>query len=233
MAQKHSYHLTTDHEAYFGLPDAAVLSPQPHSDPVARHAQWVSSPALGILLPQLQRGARDLLSDLVAARARAPATPATVAAAESSPLAASSPAARSSSGDSTRIAATSDRGCTCALTVAEQWSRDEARRGEGRAGETRSRTRSFEPQSRREQEQCATCGGVPTYADCSTGVGCGGSGETGGAGAAGAAAVGVGVEHGVVEKAVASLEKECETLRIVVQALREKEDESQASAVVV
>lgn len=226
---------TRNHAANFGLLGATVLSLQPQTDPVARHAQWVSSPALGALLPHLQEGARDLLSDLVAARARISA-PATTATAASPPV-----AARSSGGGTTGTAAASDRGCTCALAVAEQWSRDEARSGGACRGETcgveaRSRSRSVEPQSRGGQQQCAVCAGVSDGADCSRGgVSCGGGGETAGVAAAAvvAAAVGLGVRHGVVEKSAASLKKECETLRMVVQALREKDEDSQASAYIV
>lgn len=116
-------------------------------------------------------------------------------------------------------------------TAAERGSRDEG----GRSGEARSRTHSFELQNRSEgQQQCAVCDGVPNSADYPRGARCGdgvGGGETGGAAAAAAAAaVGPGAGHGVGEKSAASLEKECETLRIVVQALREKDEDSQASA---
>lgn len=110
-------------------------------------------------------------------------------------------------------------------TAAEQRSTDEGRG----SGEARSRTYSFELQRRREgQQQCAVCPEVSHSPECSRGARCGGGvGETGGTTGA---AVGLGVGQEVVDKAAASLEKECETLRIVVQALREKEEDSQASA---
>ena len=188
-----------------------MFCPCNRTDPVARHATWVSSPALGTLLPHLQQCARELLSDLVDARARIPAPSAVATAA-------------SSSSGNTRIPA-GDRGCACVPTVAERRSTDEGQR----RGEARSRTHSFELQSRREgQQQCAVFAGVSHSTECSRGARCGGGvGETGGAAAA---AVGLGVAPEVVDKSTASLEKDCETLRIVVQALREKEEDSQASA---
>lgn len=195
---------------------------KPHTDPVARHAKWVSSQALGTLLPHLQQSARDLLSHLVAARARIPTSSAATTAA--------SPAAPTRPPSGSTHTAAGDRGCcACVPTAAERRSRDEG----GRSGEARSRTDRFELQDRSEgQQQCAVCDGVPSSAGYSRGTRCDGGvggGETGGAAAA-AATVGPGVGHGVGEKSAASLEKECETLRIVVQALREKDEDSQASA---
>eukprot|EP00903_Cladosiphon_okamuranus_P017393 g16021.t1 len=53
------------------------LCPSQSADPAARHAKWVSSPALKTLLPRLHQNARDLLADLAAAHPRAPVESAT------------------------------------------------------------------------------------------------------------------------------------------------------------
>lgn len=169
------------------------------ADPVARHAQWVSSPALETLFPRLHQNARDLLADLAAARG------AVAAAASTTAVGPTDDAAPGTEG-------------FAAVTDAEE-------NREGPIGKTRSRSGSTA-----EGDEQSGRGAVLDKPERSHGTGAacggrevGGAAPTGAAVQAGAWATGTDVE----EMQLASLRKECKTLRIVVDALREKDEDSQ------
>lgn len=142
------------------------------TDPVARHAKWVSSPALKTLLPRLHQNARDLLADLAAARGSE-----TSAATATRHVAGIPGADDEEQGVSTRLVAAI----------------------EGPLGEMGS---SLDADNNGEASavsvEVATTGNL--------------------------------MENDEVEKKLASLRKECKTLRIVIHALREKDEESQVTA---
>lgn len=141
------------------------------ADPVARHAEWVSSPALKTLLPRLHQNARDLLADLAAAR-----------------------------GAGTPAAATPYVSSITGSGDERQWeyTRSAAAR-EIPLGETGSRTDGNDD------------GEEPVVSVDS-------------------AATRHLVGDDGAEKQLASLRKECKTLRIVVDALREKDEDNQVGA---
>lgn len=169
----------------------------------------MSSPALGTLLPHLQKGAKELLSDLVMARARGPA-PSTAAASD---------LARACS---TRRADDGER-CHCERKEEERNPHDKAHNS-GIGSEEQS-----EGKRRNGNNVCAY---VSESTRFTHGICCAGS-ASGGARVVPAAAAGRVDGDEVGEKLTTSLRNQCETLQIVVQALREKDDDSQARSVIV
>eukprot|EP00752_Nemacystus_decipiens_P007698 g6881.t1 len=138
-------------------------------DPVARHAKWVSSPALKTLLSRVHQNARDLLTNLAMARGAAPS------AATVTPHVAVKPHADDDiQVEPTRLAAAMGE------PLGEVDSRMDADNG---------------------RETSATSQDVAT--------------------------AGIQVEKDEVERQFTSSRKECKTLRIVIQAMREKDEESQ------
>lgn len=148
---------------------------------MARHAQWVSSSALGTLLPRLQQNARELLSDLAAKRALVGNAPA------------ATPRMPSSGGKRchsvcphvvvSRLESALDK-CTCCLVGGGDLEGSKEPSGAAVAAAASASTSSSAP---------------PAF-----------------------------VADDKVE-ALRSLTRECETLRIVVQALREKDEETQVT----
>ncbi len=190
------------------------------ADPVARHAKWVSSPALETLLPRLHQNARDLLADLAAARGAAAA-------------AAAAAATATTAGPTEDDVATGTAGSAAITDAAED-------RG-GPIGKTSSRSSSSS--SIAEGDRKSSRGAALDGLECTPCIGAAQRGqsmdpacrgwEVGGAAPAGAA-VRVGgwaaASHGAAGKGVeemASVRKENKTLRIVVDALREKDEDSQ------
>lgn len=193
------------------LTKVVVLGRFRNADPVARHAKWVSCEALGVLLPRLHQRAKELLADLAAEHA----------AAEMMPLKTITPPTRSCSASIEDDGHATRRECVL-HAAAEGGSLGEASRS-GDLHEVSQISRVPCERARElEHELRAPCSDAhaPRHV-----------GEVQGAQMSSTATASIEVAGKQAdEKQLASLRKECETLRIVVHALHEKDEESQVRA---
>lgn len=190
------------------------------ADPVARHAKWVSCEALGVLLPRMQQSAKELLAELSAERARLGASPA-AAAADVMPLKTIAPPTQSCSA---RIE-------DAQHTTRREYARPAAAEG-GSLGEA-SRSGDSHEESQISRVPCERAREVEDQlrAPCSDAHVPRHVGEVRGTQVSATATARFEVaEEQTDDRQLASLRRECETSRIVVHALREKDEESQVRA---
>lgn len=195
------------------------------TDPVARHTKWVSCPALGNLLPRLHQRARELLADLAAERARLGTSPAAAATAviPQSTTEAARPCS-ASIGDIGHAWGEYARPAAADVGPLGEASRRIALHAESQTSRVqRERARKPEDQLRIPSNDTPhNVGGIKS-------VTCDG-GEVRASQLSSTATARRDVAGKQAEKQLASLRKECETSRIVVHALHEKNEESQVKA---
>lgn len=180
-----------------------------------RHAKWISSPALGTLLPSLQQNTRDLLSELAAARCRE------YRVSDASTKGTATEAAPKTSYPEDKHCGFSDYSHSARETnevlLLNHGDKEQAKRDRWCCNCCR----------------CCQCGGCGFVKE--EGRGCDeehSQAEAAPVRMTNEAGAGAGAEYDVTDcenGALRSLRKECDTLRIVVQTLRQKDEESQVN----